>query len=127
LNPETLETEATWPLAGRAQIGPVLAGGAVFVSSEADGLHCLGSGQQLRWKTPLSHGPLAGPPIKCEADFLLVAQSGHIVRIAGDTGAEIALADLAEALGAAGHVVGPQLFVATSDGAVVMVPVPKPQ
>ena len=123
---QSLAQQQQWPLQGKALTGPDEIDGAVFISSEADGLFCLESGQKLRWQQPLKHGPLAGAPQVCDGgDLLLVYQSGHIARIAADSGEELAAADAGQALGGASRVAGSQVFLAASDGSILLVPLPK--
>jgi hypothetical protein len=125
IDPQTLAVGMNWPLTGRAQLGPGEVEGRVFVSSEADGLLCLDAGQKLRWQRPLARGPLAGLPIAVpDGDLILLYQSGTLARVAGDTGEELTATELAEPLGRTARVVGQQIFVATSDGTIVLVKLP---
>ncbi|MDX1948760.1 MAG: PQQ-binding-like beta-propeller repeat protein [Pirellulaceae bacterium] len=126
IDPQTLAAGVNFPLSGRALIGPVAVEERVFVYSEADGLLCLTAGQKLSWRQPLARGPLAGPPVAAPGgDWLLLFQSGVLARLAGDTGEEVAAVDLAEPLGRTARVFGQQVFVATSDGTLVLVPLPQ--
>jgi hypothetical protein len=127
IDPQSLAIGATWPLTGRAQIGPGEVGGQVFVASEADGLLCLDAGQKLRWQRPLARGPLAGLPAPIPGgDLLLLYQGGTLARVSGNTGEELAASELGEPLGRTARVVGKQVFVATTDGALLLVPLPMP-
>ena len=114
-----------WPLQGRWQRGPDEAGGLVFVAAEPDGLLCLEGGQKMRWTAPLKYGPLAGPPVPCDGDFVLLTQGGTVVRIAADSGEEVAAVDLGEPLGKAAYVMGTTILVAGYDGLLHIIPVPK--
>ncbi|MEX2174778.1 MAG: PQQ-binding-like beta-propeller repeat protein [Pirellulaceae bacterium] len=126
LDPFQLTPLAQWPLQGKAQFGPVAVQGAVFVGSETDGLLCFEAGQKLRWQRPLEQGPLAGPPVKAgDGEYLLLFQSGFVVRIAGATGDALASTDLGLPLGPAAHVVDSQLYVSTSDGSLLVTPLPQ--
>jgi TolA-binding protein len=125
IDSQTLTQSAKWPLAGRALWGPDVAAGQVFVASEADGLLCLGTGQKLAWQKPLAHGPLAGPPqIGPPGELLLVFQDGTLARVSAASGDELAAKQVGEPLGRAACVVGQQAVVSTSDGALIVTPLP---
>jgi hypothetical protein len=125
IDPQTLAGAAKWPLAGRAQFGPAVAQGLAFVFSETDGLLCLEAGQKLRWQRPQERGPLAGPPLAGAAGELLVLyQNGVVARVAADSGDELAQRPLGEPPGAAACLDGQNVLVSTSDGSLVLVPVP---
>jgi outer membrane protein assembly factor BamB len=120
-----LSSGMSWPLAGRCKIGPDAVGGAVFIGAEPDGLLCFGGGQTLRWKSPLKHGPLAGPPVLCDGDFIALYQNGVVARLAADTGEEVVTIDVGEPLGKAAFVMGPRVLVGGYDGLLHIIPIPK--
>jgi outer membrane protein assembly factor BamB len=124
LNPQTLSQTGKWPLTGQPQFGPVAVQGRAYVATEADGLFCLGDGAKLLWQRPLAHGPLAGPPVSAAGELILLYQSGKLARVSAETGDELAAGDLGEPPGRVAAVVGQQLLVSTSDGALVLVPLP---
>jgi hypothetical protein len=101
----------------------------LFLASDTEGLLCLEAGNKRRWTSPLPYGPLAGPPLRWENDFILAAQAGPVWRIDGKTGKEIAKADVGEPLGAgpAAFVGGPllppgSLLLSASDGTMHVLP-----
>jgi hypothetical protein len=80
----------------------------------------------LRWQRPLTHGPLSGPPVAGpQGELLLLHQSGVLSRISAATGEETAASSLGEPLGRVACLFGEQVFVSTSDGGVMVVPLPK--
>ena len=115
-----------WPLASVVDVGPDVVAGLAFIASESDGLFCFEPAGKLRWQRPQARGPLAGKPVAlADGDFLLLFQGGTLARIAAGTGEEIAVIDAGEPLGRSAAVVGQQVFVSTSDGSLVLVPLPK--
>jgi hypothetical protein len=125
IDPQTLTQTAKWPLSGRALFGPETAAGRVFAASEADGLFCFDAGQKVLWQKPLTHGLLAGPPVAGPPGVLLLLyQDGTLARVSADTGDELAAKPVGEPLGRAAGVVGQQVLVSTSDGAVIVTELP---
>jgi outer membrane protein assembly factor BamB len=125
IDPQSLTQSAKWPLSGRALFAPESAAGKVFIASEADGLLCLDAGQKLLWQKPLAHGPLAGPPVAgSPGELLLNFQDGTLARISAESGDELAARPLGEPLGRAACVVGEQAVVSTSDGVLLITPLP---
>ena len=125
-DPQSLAQLAKWSLSGQPQFGPVVVGGRTYVATETDGLLCLGEGAKLLWQRPQAHGPLAGPPVAGAAgELLLLYQSGKLARIAADSGDELAVGEIGEPPGRAAALVGQQVLVSTSDGALVLVPLPQ--
>jgi hypothetical protein len=127
IDPQSLEIgRQRWPLVGKPQFDPQAVGGSVFVATDADGLLCLEGGEKLRWQRPLTHGPLSGPPAAGpQGELLLLHQSGVLSRISAATGEETAASNLGEPLGRVAGLLGEQVFVSTSDGGVLVVPLPK--
>ncbi len=126
LDPQSLEIRGERPLAGKALFGPVATSQGVFAASLTDGLLCLDGGNELRWQTPFAHGAPAGPPIVSPQGALLVlSQSGTISLLSAADGRETAASSVGEPLGAAACFVGKEIFAATSDGAVIRVPIPQ--
>ena len=127
IDPQSLEiSQQRWPLVGKPLFDPQAVGGLVFTATEADGLLCLEAGQKLRWQRPLTHGPLSGPPTPGpQGELLLLHHSGVLSRISAETGEETAASDLGEPLGRVACLFGEQVFVSTTDGSVIVVPLPK--
>jgi hypothetical protein len=113
------------PLAGRWQAGPFAAGGLVLLTAEPEGLLCVESGGKLRWQQPLAAGPLAGAPLPCDGgDLLILHQSGIVRRIDAVSGEELARHDVQQPLSGPARILGPNLFLAGSDGVVHRIPLP---
>jgi outer membrane protein assembly factor BamB len=126
LDPQSLNIRGERPLAGKALFGPLATPQGVFAATLTDGLLCLDGGNELRWQTPFVHGPPAGPPIVTPQGTLLVlSQGGTMSVLAVADGKEIADSSVGEPLGAAACFVGKEIFAATSDGAVIRVPIPQ--
>jgi hypothetical protein len=125
IDPQSLTESAKWPLSGRAQFGPESVAGHVYVAGEADGLFCLDGAKKLLWQQPLSHGPLAGPPVAAgSGELLLLYQDGTLARIAADSGKELAALQLAEPLGRGAAVLDRQVLASTADGVLMVTPLP---
>ena len=112
------------PLAGRVRFGPVSAGGLVFVADEKN-LLALQSGNQPRWSLPLAHGLPARPPLKVDADWIVVWQDGTVSRHSADSGQELAAAQLGQPAGKVAAAVDQQLVVAGTDGTIHILSIPK--
>ncbi len=125
IDPQSLTQSAKWPLSGRAQFGPEAVAGRVYVASEADGIFCMDAGQKLLWQKPLSHGPLAGPPVAVgSGELLLLYQDGTLARISAESGEELAALQLAEPLGRGAAVLDRQVLASTADGVLLVTPLP---
>jgi hypothetical protein len=122
--PATLAAGTSWPLSGGCRLPPSAVQGLVFVADQST-LYAFEAGQKMRWKSALQHGPLAGPPVPCDGDFLLVHRSGALTRIAAASGEEIAAADIEEPLARAAWLMGQRVLVAGADGVLHLVPVPQ--
>jgi outer membrane protein assembly factor BamB len=126
IDPQALTLGTHWDLAGKPLFALTSVGGLAIVATEQDGLLCLESGQKLRWRVPLAHGPLSGPPVAVAGgELLLLHQGGTLSRINPATGEELAHVDVGEPLGRAACLVGKQVFASASDGGVILVPLPK--
>jgi outer membrane protein assembly factor BamB len=125
IDAQTLALGSHWDLASQPLFEMATAGGLAFTATEADGLVCLEAGEKLRWKVPLAHGPLAGPPLAAGSQLLLLYQDGTLARVNAETGEDTAQVNLGEPLGRAACLVGQQIFVGTSDGGVVLVRLPE--
>lgn len=125
-DPPSLPAVAELPLQGHVQAGPFAVGGLMFLTSEPEGLICVEAGPKIRWQKSLAHGPLAGPPLGlADGDLLVIYQSGVICRVSAETGEELAPPlEVAQPLGAAARVFGPNVFLSGSDGVVHRVTVP---
>jgi outer membrane protein assembly factor BamB len=124
MRPDTLAAGTNWPLTGGCRLGPASVQGLVFVA-DSTSLYAFEPGQKLRWQLALKHGALAGPPMPCEGDFLLLFRSGKVARIAADTGEELAVGDVGEPLARAAWLMGQRVLVAGVDGVLHLVPIPK--
>jgi len=112
-------------LAGRWQAGPFAAGAVVLLTAEPEGLLCYESGGKLRWQQPPAHGPLAGAPLLCpDGDLLVIHQGGMVRRVDPASGAELAAHNVGEPLGGAARILGPNLYLAGSDGVLHRIALP---
>ncbi|HND52453.1 MAG TPA: PQQ-binding-like beta-propeller repeat protein, partial [Pirellulaceae bacterium] len=110
------------PLTGRLVQGPWQVGSVVLLVSDTEGLVCLGSGQELRWKSALDTGPLAGPP-RLDGESLLVASlRGDVLRIGLADGKKQAETRLPGALLGSPTVYGGRLLVGGADGTLYVLP-----
>jgi hypothetical protein len=104
-------------------MGPAAVGGQVYLA-DAESLYCLGEGQQLLWKSPLQGRSLARPPLVKDGDLIVVRRDGGLLRLAADTGEEIASIDLGEPLGPAAWLLGQRLLIGGADGVLHLVNLP---
>ena len=107
-------------LQGRVVLGPWQVGDAAILVSDKDGLVCLETGQNQRWAVPLTHGPLCGRPLLDGNTLWMTSTTGHVWRVAADTGAEMGGVELSDPLSAAPVLFGTTLVTATSDGTLVL-------
>ena len=114
------------PLQGRLQWGPTAVGKLVFLA-DSKTLYAYGAGQKAVWSLPLSHGALAAAPLAVESDWLLLYKSGAVSRVTGGEAAwrEAAVTQTGESLGSKAVIAGTRLFVASSDGALLTLPIPQ--
>jgi hypothetical protein len=118
-----LEQGRSIPLGGKPVWGPRRVGDYVMVATTANELLCCDAQGEHVWTLPLSHGPLAGPPIVKDGEFLLATRTGVIVRVGAD-GAELAHVETGLSLQGAGAIAGQHFIVPDSGGAVHVVPLP---
>ena len=115
-----------WPSVGPAAWGPVRVGQAVLVGTAKGDLLALDGAGQLRWETPLEHGPLAAPPIASTGfEFVLAAASGVIYWIESDTGSARAKVDAGQPLAGPIHEYQGKLLATARDGTVLVVKRPE--
>jgi hypothetical protein len=112
------------PLAGRVRFGPVSAAGLVFLADEKN-LHAFQSGSKPLWSQPLAHGLPALAPLVAGDDLLVVTRGGAVCRLAKDSGQELAAIDAGQPAGGAAVIVGEQIVIASADGALCTLPIPK--
>lgn len=112
------------PLAGRVQFGPATSGGLVFVADESK-LYAFESGGKVRWSQPLAHGLPAMAPLASGGDLILVTRRGTVCRLAADSGQELAVAEIGEPAGSAAVIVGERIVVASADGVLCTLALPK--
>ncbi|MBN1588192.1 MAG: PQQ-binding-like beta-propeller repeat protein, partial [Pirellulales bacterium] len=106
--PLTLDGRVTW--------GPRVAGQNVFLTTENDQLVCLNSAGEIVWKTPLEHGPLAGPPLPVANDYLLAYANGVLVHVEGASGKELAKLETGRPLGTGPVLLGENVLLVGNDG-----------
>jgi outer membrane protein assembly factor BamB len=113
------------PLAGRVEAGPFAVGGLALVVAEPDGLVCLTSEGNIRWKQALQRGPLAGSPLALgDGDVLVVYQAGDVCRIDAVSGKELACHEMGQPLLGPACIFESNVYLSGSDGVVHRVWVP---
>ncbi|MBN2216217.1 MAG: PQQ-binding-like beta-propeller repeat protein [Pirellulales bacterium] len=115
-----LAAEEPVGLGGRATWGPRQAGQNVFLTTENDQLICLDGEGKIAWQVPLAHGPLAGPPLPVGGDFLLAFADGHLARVEGTSGRELAATETGAPLGAGPVLVGEDVLLVGNDGTLYL-------
>ena len=115
----TLDLGASAILAGPTRIGEVV----VLITDRGD---VVGLDRTLAqaWKTPLAHGAPAGDLIASESGLILACQSGWLCRLDSQNGQEVAAVDLGQPLAGTPLVVGDDVIVSTTDGAILKVSLP---
>lgn len=121
-----LEIAQEQALQGRVTWGPHAVGDLVFLTTDAEGLLCFEPGAKLRWKSPLPHGALAGPPVSREGRLLLASKSGFVWTVDAQTGELVGEPlEVGEPLGDAPVIFPSGLLLSGSDGAVHLVTMPE--
>lgn len=125
LNAGDLKLAKEFSLTGRVVWGPVQVGNAVFCLSSTEGLLCFESGANQRWANSAGCGgqPI-GTPLELAGDFVFALREGSVVRIAGATGTQVAVAKIGEPIGAGPVVFGARLLLPGSDGALHVIKTP---
>jgi hypothetical protein len=125
LNAGDLKLAKEFSLTGRVVWGPVQVGNAVFCLSSTEGLLCFESGANQRWANSAGCGgqPI-GIPLELAGDFVFALREGLVVRIAGATGIQVAVAKIGEPIGAGPVVFGARLLLPGSDGALHVIKTP---
>jgi outer membrane protein assembly factor BamB/TolA-binding protein len=106
------------PLEGRCVWGPKCVGKLVLLATDKDRLYSLDDQQNVAWRTPLRHGPLAGSPWLAADSYYLAASGGTVWRIAAAGGEEQGKAEAGVPLGTGPVLLGERLFVSGQDGTV---------
>jgi len=114
------------PLGGRCVWGPAPMGDRVLLATDAGELWCFGADGKPAWAQPasLSHGPLAGRPLRVDDGLLLAFASGVVSRLDTAAGRETAKIDVGRPLGAGPVLLGDQLLLAGHDGTLYLVEPP---
>jgi hypothetical protein len=118
-----LKPGSSWPLDG-VQSGPVQVADRALLLTAGGDLLCLDDAQKLVWEVAWPHGPLAGDPLATENGYLLATVAGAVVRVAADSGAELAKLNVGEPLGAGPVAVGDRLWLAGHGGTLLVVASP---
>lgn len=125
ISTESLGAGPSTPLQSRVAWGPEAVGDRVFVatSGKHDELWCFAGADEVRWKIKLPHGVLAGAPLAHDGDFILVAGSGKVWRVAGGDGAALGSpAEIGEPLGAGAIHYSDKLLLTGADGTLHVIP-----
>ena len=110
----------SWPLAG-ATFGPQRVADSLLVATGREELLCLDATQTERWRVPLADGPLAGCLAESAGSLVVAFQAGTLLRLAADSGKELARADLGQPLAGSPVSLGQHLLVPTADGCLLKV------
>ena len=108
-----LDLGASAILAGPTCIGEVV----VLITDRGD---VVGLDRTLAqaWKTPLAHAAPAGDLIASESGLMLACQTGWLCRLDSRSGQDVAAVDLGQPLAGTPLVVGDDVIVSTTDGAI---------
>jgi hypothetical protein len=120
--PDLTSAEASTIAGSAFVIGPTVLGPFQVVATDTDELVALDAQLAPAWKTPLSHGALAGEPVAVAGRALLATRTGWLYRVAVDSGKELAAVDLAQPLAGAPLVIGEYALVPAADGTLLKVP-----
>jgi outer membrane protein assembly factor BamB len=99
-------------------------GELLLLATADDDLVGLGAGQKNFWKAPLKGGAPCGDPLVTKQGIIIVGCGGVVLRLAADSGKELAKLELGELLSGEPVLVGSDLAVLTPDGSVLKVAVP---
>jgi outer membrane protein assembly factor BamB len=119
-----LNPARSWPLGSRAVVGPAPVGQGAVVATANEELLFFDNSQEPRWKVSLPHGPLAGAPVAVAGDVLIATRSGWLIRLAGDSGQELARVDVGQAVAGLPVVAGQFGLLAAADGTLLKVALP---
>lgn len=110
------------PLKGRVTQGPWSIENLVFLATDQEGLVCISSDQQIRWSSPLTAAPLAGPPVVDGESLLLTSRSGIVWRVGMADGMKGSSMNVGAPLTGSPTVLGTRLLIGGSDGALYALP-----
>jgi outer membrane protein assembly factor BamB/TolA-binding protein len=116
-----LTAGASLALEGGCTWGPLTVGNHVLAATGGGELVALDAERNEVWRTPLTHGPLAGEPLADGDTYLLATLSGFVYRIASETGAELGNVEIGEPLAAGPVALGEKLVLAGYDGTLLVV------
>jgi outer membrane protein assembly factor BamB len=122
-----LKPAATQQLDAQAVVfGPKRVGDMLLLATDRQKLVSIGSDGSIRWQVPLD-GNLAGSPIESAGTLIAATRDGLLLRLAADSGKELARVDLGEPLLGSPVVAGSDVLVATADGVLLKVALPNKQ
>lgn len=104
--------------------GPARVGKVMLLATDRDELVCYETGKEL-WKLALPDGHLAGRPLVVGSDLILATKSGKLLRIAADSGREIARADLRQTLSGSPALLAGAALIPTAAGRILKVSLPE--
>lgn len=121
---EDLTMGSEWELEGRVSWGPARIGESVLVATDRR-LLCLGPDHQELWTAELDGG-MVGQPLVDSGQLLVSSAAGAIRAFDLATGQAQGMTELGVPLVSGPVKMGGQLVVATSDGSLVLAPLPRP-
>jgi hypothetical protein len=120
-----LQPGATVDLAASAILaGPTRVGESVVLITDRGDAVGLDRSLAHAWKTPLVHGAPAGDLAAGEFGLILACRNGWLCKLDSQSGKERAAVDVGEPLAGTPLVVGDNVIVATTDGAILKVALP---
>lgn len=117
----TLESAGESDLSAPSVWGPYAAEDVALLATADQKLIAIPSAADLRWRVPLEHGPLAGPPLVLGSEVLLAYQQGILERRALADGKVLATKNVEQPLATGPASFLQKLVVAGNDGTILVV------
>jgi outer membrane protein assembly factor BamB len=108
-------------LPSRCVMGPVAVANYVLLATDDGQLFCLGEKGERLWQVPLSHGPLAGLPLRQGENYLLASRSGALWQVQSADGKELKKVEVGFPLGTGPVLFGNNLLIGGHDGTLYQV------
>jgi tetratricopeptide (TPR) repeat protein len=120
----TLESAGESNLSASAEWGPFTAGDVALLATADQKLLAVPSGADVRWRLPMEHGRLAGPPLTVGNDVLLAYQKGILERRALADGKVLATKNVEQPLATGPVPFLQKLVLAGNDGTILVIDQP---
>jgi outer membrane protein assembly factor BamB len=122
-----LKPDGTQPLDAHAvEFGPEHVGDMLLAATDRQELVSIGGDGSIRWRVSLEES-VTGRPVVSAGSLIVATAEGALVRLAADSGKELARVELGERLRGSPLVVGSDVLVATADGVLLKVALPSKQ